>query len=232
MLVSEFLSGGTLRDRLQRGPLPWEDVLALGLAVADALTALHARQVLHRDVKPSNIGYTEDGVPKLLDFGIVKLLGVGPGLATRTDVAGLGGDAQAVLTAGVSTFSTTVAGTPIYMAPEAIRGEAAGPSFDLWSLGVVMFEALTGVHPFAGRNLSDILRLIENEGTPDPGRHLAACPPRVATYFGDVLAAERERRPASGQEFVQRLRDLRDTLGPPSSSNVPAFTAAERPPRA
>lgn len=122
MLLFELLEGGTLAQRLRPGPLEPATVISLGVAIADALAHAHAAGVLHRDVKPSNIGFSRDGTPKLLDFGLAHLRG--------------------------DAISET-AGTPIYLSPETILGQPPTPPVDVWSTAVTLYEAATGRHPFA-----------------------------------------------------------------------------------
>lgn len=136
ILVCEYLPGGTLQQRLAHGPLPTSEALALGLTLLDALEYMHGEGVLHRDIKPSNIAFASDRTPKLLDFGLA-------GLLERTDPTAAGSfGATAVM-------DTRLAGTLAYMPPQAFQGAAPDVRFDLWGLAVVLFEALTGVHPFA-----------------------------------------------------------------------------------
>ena len=121
-LVVEFLAGGTLEDRLRDGPLAPAEAVSVVARLADALAALHEKGCLHGDVKPSNIGFTAEGAPKLLDFG----------LAHAVDDAAL------------------VGGTLPYLSPEVLTGRPAEAADDVWSLCVVLYEMVTGRQPFAG----------------------------------------------------------------------------------
>lgn len=137
ILVCEYLPGGTLQQRLARGPLPLQEALALGAALAGALDYMHTQRVMHRDVKPRNIAFSAEGTPKLLDFGIAGFVWEAN---TERPIA----SARAVPPVG-----TTLAGTLPYLPPEALRGAAPSPSFDVWALSVVLFECIVGRHPFA-----------------------------------------------------------------------------------
>ncbi len=131
VLVVEYLAGGTLARRLERGPMSPAAVLAMGIQLAQALAYMHARGVLHRDLKPSNIAFTAAGAPKLLDFGLATIMEPSPvELPSRSGI----GDARP-------------AGTHGYLPPESYRGAPPEPAVDLWALSVVLLEAM------AGRNL-------------------------------------------------------------------------------
>jgi hypothetical protein len=133
VLVVEYLPGGTLAGRLINGPLPLREAVAIGIRLAGALAYMHKRGVLHRDLKPSNIAFAATGAPKLLDFGLATLTG------------SVSNDGRASADAG---RHRTFAGTPAYLPPEAYRGAAANPGFDLWALSVVVLESITGRNPF------------------------------------------------------------------------------------
>ena len=198
MLVMEFLDGGTLAKRLKHAPLSVEETLALGAALAQAVGVLHATGTLHRDIKPSNIGFTSDGVPKLLDFGLAKLL-TRPALAAGTQLAD-------DTTKGMS-YSTEVGGipgTPRYLSPEVLSGAIASPADDLWSLAVTLLEACTGASPFKAGSVAATVALVLT----DPNRTVRAAadlPDRMRRLFADLLGP-RERRPDTAYELVRRLK--------------------------
>jgi len=137
ILVCEYLHRGTLQHRLALGRLDVNDALSLILTLLDALDYMHGKGVLHRDIKPSNIGFAVDGTPKLLDFGLARLM-------ERSQAPGAGDGATTV-----PAFGTTLAGTIAYLPPAAFRGDAPSALFDLWALTIVLFESVTGRHPFA-----------------------------------------------------------------------------------
>jgi TolB-like protein/tetratricopeptide (TPR) repeat protein len=179
-LVEEMLHGETLEQRLRGGPLPARDAVGIGLEVARGLAHAHGRGVLHRDLKPGNLLLTEDGRVKLLDFGLAHLLG------TR----GLHG-----------------AGTPAYMAPEQLRGQAVDARADVFSLGATLFEMLAGNAPFAmseGRSavLDPGPPPALPEGTPQP----------LAALVGRCLARDPVERPASGQAMMEELLAVQRAL--------------------
>jgi Tol biopolymer transport system component len=154
--VSELLSGQTLRERLAIGPLPVRKALELTAQAARGLAAAHERGVVHRDLKPENLFYTADGQMKILDFGLARLQPV----ELEAPLADGGSEAP---TRARITNPGGVMGSPGYMAPEQVRGESADPRSDLFALGAVLFELLTGRPAFSGASqverLSAILRV-------------------------------------------------------------------------
>ena len=142
-LVVEYVAGGTLADRLRKGSLPEREVAIMGTSLARVLGTLHASGLLHRDVKPANIGFTQEGVVKLLDFGLARPLTDAGGSALEVAPTAPGTpDSWRTRTHGGH-----VVGTPLYMSPEALAGHAPDVTFDLWSLAVSLFEATAGVNP-------------------------------------------------------------------------------------
>lgn len=207
ILVVELLEGGTLSHRLRTGPLGVPETLHLGMALADALGALHDAGVLHRDVKPSNIGYSKPGVPKLMDFGVASLVesmgGAEPPLrVSRTSSP----DAR---TTGLTRSKThAVAGTPLYMSPEAVRGYTPEPSFDLWSLAVVLYESVAGHHPFGADTPDHVFGLVARARVPDLRTAVPQCPDRVAAFFRRALHPQRDQRPRTARDFQAQLAAL------------------------
>ena len=146
-LVIEFLVGGTLADRLREGPIPVPEAVAIAIRVAGGLEALHDAGYLHRDVKPSNIGFTANGAAKLFDTGLACLRDAG---------------------------DQAVAGTVRYLSPEVLRGDQPGEADDVWALGVVLYEMVAGKHPFAGGGGEGLVARIRRQQIPPPGGGRAA----------------------------------------------------------
>jgi len=153
-IVMDLLHGETLRERLGRGPLSVEDALDLGGQLADGLEAAHSAGILHRDIKPANIFITDRGTAKLLDFGLARAQGAEPEDAPTMDVTAAG----------------TVMGTVAYMSPEQARGEPLDARSDLFSLGVVLYEMLTGRPAFSGNTSAVIFERIFNDVLQPPTR--------------------------------------------------------------
>ncbi len=197
ILVLEYLAGGTLTQR--PGPHdPW-DILAMGVALARALQAMHARGLLHRDVKPSNIGFTSEGVPKLLDFGLARLLGEsGPQMQLAPFASGR--DSQDL------TRTDHIVGTPLYLAPETIGGHKPAASQDLWALAMVLYEAIAGEHPL--RTASGLDPNAIGKELPDIRSYREDCPQPVAAFLGRALHPDPARRPQTAGDVEATLAGL------------------------
>jgi hypothetical protein len=202
-LVMEYLDGGTLADRLRRAPMPPLDVAGMAHDLAGAIAHIHDDGLLHRDIKPSNIAFTRAGTAKLLDFGLAQIFVSARPVEARTRPAG-----SAVRWLAGADLTTVdhlgrFAGTPAYMAPEAVGGDVLDGTADLWSFGVVLYECLTGQRPFADRTIDDTsvdwVREIQ-------GR-VPECPAPMAHLVADLLAADRRQRPPSAHAVRKRLLD-------------------------
>jgi hypothetical protein len=201
ILILEYLEGGTLADRLAKSPLTLPEALALGVVVADALSRVHAAGILHRDIKPTNIAFTSDWTPKLFDFGLART-------AVDSSAGPIAGAAHA---GALSQYSGThgVVGTPLYMSPEALRNEVPGPSYDLWSLAVVLYEAMAGRHPFERESWHETFDAIQHARTADLRTHAPECPPSLSDLLRTCLSPQLAERPGSAQELRQRLDAIR-----------------------
>ncbi|HYN07213.1 MAG TPA: serine/threonine-protein kinase [Vicinamibacterales bacterium] len=191
-IAGEYVPGETLREELARGPLSAMRTVETALSVARALSAAHDRGIVHRDLKPENIVRTGSGEVKILDFGLARFRDPPPSLAHLTD-------------------DGMILGTPAYMSPEQIRGTAVDGRSDLFSLGIVLYELVAGLHPFAGSDpASTIARILEAE----PAR-LADLPP--ATRWNPAVLGALEDvvttclRKAPEQRF-RSAHDLIDAL--------------------
>jgi serine/threonine protein kinase len=207
-IVSELLEGQSLRDRIAAAAgthdrISPREVLEVIASVADALGAAHRRGIVHRDVKPENIFLTSDGRTKVLDFGIAKLV-----------------DGEA---AADHTVAGAVIGTLSYMAPEQLRGEAARAQSDVYACGVVLYELLSGAHPYAGRSQAVLIGAILHEAPPP----IARVSPAVVALVSRCLEKSPDARPADGSALANELRALTALEpGPATSRRIVAAAAA------
>lgn len=209
-LVMEWLEGHDLEVHLQRhGRLKVETSLAIARRLAEVLRIAHARRILHRDLKPSNI-FLRGGAPEglvLLDFGLAR----GPGSFTLTE-------------AGV------FVGTMEYMAPEQAQGKRElGPTADLYSIGCILFECLTGRPPLVARNVSVLLDKLQREEAPRLTEYLPGAPPALDLLLRRLLAKLPAQRPASAEELLRDLDALRELRDDSAGVLLQSPAANERP---
>ena len=187
-IVFEYVEGETLKDRIRRfGRLPVGESVAYALEIARALGAAHDRRIVHRDVKPQNVLIDEEGAPKVTDFGIARSL----------TEEGLTADGR-------------VLGTTDYVSPEQALGQDVGPQSDIYSLGVVLFEMLTGDVPFHGENQVAVAMKHVREELPDVQMRRPEVSSALAAVVDRATARDLDRRYQSDQELID---DLEDVLG-------------------
>ena len=209
-LVLELVEGETLRQRIPATGFPLEELLRLAVPLADAVASAHARGVTHRDLKPDNVMVTWDGHLKILDFGIAKL---------RSPQAGSGVDREAetlIFDPAVHDETATrdgmVLGTPGQMAPEQIRGQRVDSRADVFALGMLLFEAATGRHPFPGDTPAARTRAILHESPFALSRWRPDLPRELERLVARCLEKDPEERLASAAELRHELEALQGRL--------------------
>jgi serine/threonine protein kinase len=186
-IATEFVQGHTLRAEIASGQRPsLEVVVATARELASALASAHAKGITHRDLKPENVMRTPEGRIKILDFGLAR-------------ITGTGGVAAGTLS---TTFPGAIAGTPAYMAPEQIEGRTAGPAADVFASGVLLYEWISGIHPFhAASELATLARVLDS--TPEPLANRAHVPAWLSDVIARCLCKTPADRFGSGAELLQ-----------------------------
>ncbi len=206
LLVVEYFSNGTLRDRLRRGPLEIDEALALGEQLSAGLEHIHQRGILHRDIKPSNIGFDAGGTAKLLDFGLAKIIMRGVKESSAQDTTSLiqlaSFPGRTIDTAGV------LIGTPLYLAPELLDMQSPDRRSDLWALALVLYEAIAGSNPLSAPTTPETLERIKDAHIPDLRKLRESCPAPLTEFFRHALAPRPQDRFQSAEELRAALRRI------------------------
>lgn len=188
LIIMEYVAGGSLKDLLDKGTrLPIDQVLSIALELADALARAHHLGIIHRDIKPANVLLAEDGTPRLTDFGIAYL--------SHQDTR--------------LTKDGTIIGSPIYMSPEACKGERLEAPSDIWSFGVLLFELIAGQPPFNGDVVTAILIAILNQQTPDLSQYRLDVPTALQMLVEKMLVKETNGRKQSMRQIAAELEQIK-----------------------
>jgi serine/threonine-protein kinase len=190
-LTMQLVEGKPLLELIPDGGMPLSRVLELAIPIADALAAAHAKGIIHRDLKPGNVMVTDEGQLRVLDFGLAKA--PGQALITGTGVR---------------------LGTPTYMSPEQVKGESVDQRSDLWSLGILLYEMMTGRPPFEGDTTEAVLHSVLLE---EPEFSVAVVPPAVRPILRQALAKAPEDRYPSAKELLDDLRAVAAGHEPPAA---------------
>src|SRR5436309_3797619 len=201
-IASELIEGETLRERLTRGRMQLSEAVDVAIQVASALAAAHHAGIVHRDIKPENIMLRPDGYVKVLDFGIAKL-------AEQELPTTMPRDEALLL---VETNLGSVLGTVRYMSPEQAFGAQVDKSTDIWSLGVVLYEMVTGHTPFTGDTPREVMSSILEKEPPQLTTYVAHIPAELQQIVSKTLRKDREERYRSAHDLLEALKGLRHKL--------------------
>jgi serine/threonine-protein kinase len=202
VLVLEFLGGGTLATRIDRGPVPWHDAVSMTLEIADGVRHLHSHGLLHRDIKPSNVGFTAGGHLKVLDFGLAR--------AFEDEDTDARDQPHAP-----TPIASHLAGTVAYLPPEAFRGVPPSPAFDLWALAMVLYESVAGRHPLLGpgHRPDKTLALVRRGVVADVRTFRPDCPEPIAAFLRGSLQRQPATRQVDVESFVVELTKAAESAG-------------------
>ena len=199
-IATEFVDGETLRDRIRNAPLQPGEAVDVGMQIASALSATHSVGIVHRDIKPENIMLRRDGIVKILDFGLAKLIRERPTTGT---------DSLAPTQNFINTAVGMVLGTAHYMSPEQARGFEVDHRTDIWSLGCVLYEMIAGCKPFSGPTTIDVMSGIVNLEPESLLPYLPEGPQELDRIISRALRKNREERYQTVQDLLIDLKNLK-----------------------
>jgi eukaryotic-like serine/threonine-protein kinase len=199
-IAMEFIDGETLRSHIHSKPLPLEELLELGIQIAEALEAAHAEGIIHRDIKPGNIFVTKRGRAKVLDFGLAKLVPKGI-VSANADSEEESSDSNSIV--GI------ISGTPSYMSPEQVRGDGLDPRTDIFSFGLLLYEMATGRQAFSGATGGVVIEAVLTR-PPIPVRSInPAIPPRLEEIIDKTMHKDRSKRYQHAADILAELQRLK-----------------------
>src|ERR1700730_10576642 len=215
-LAMELVDGESLDTLIAPGGLPLSRFFEIGVPLADALSAAHERGIVHRDLKPGNVMVTSEGRVKVLDFGLAKL----EAADSNTDLTNTPTESRADLTSEGQVF-----GTVAYMSPEQARGAKVDARSDVFSLGVVLYQMVTGERPFQGASAVDMISAILRDTPPSVTDRRGDLPPHLARIVRRCLEKDPRDRYQTSRDVFNELRDLRAETASASSVSSPRSAA-------
>ena len=216
-IVMQYIGGDTLADTIRDRRLPLSRVLDIGIQILEALAEAHSHRIVHRDVKPGNIMLTLQGQVKMLDFGLAKQVGIT--LPEQGDLKW----------SGMLSRPGDQAGTPPYMSPEQASGSVVDARSDLFAVGVILYECLTGSLPFSGDTVIEIFEQVVHVDPLPVSRLNSEVPPKLETAISKTLAKHPDARYQSAKELLSELRELRAALPPDDSVSWPTQALSPTP---
>jgi serine/threonine protein kinase len=196
-IVMQYVEGETLANRISRGPIELGQVLDIGIQSADALSEAHSRDIIHRDIKPANIMITNRGQAKVMDFGLAKV--IDQKSLTQSEAE----------TVSLLTEPGTIIGTVPYMSPEQVRGESLDPRSDIFSLGAVLYEMISGRQPFVAESVGATFSAILMHEPPPLARYATDVPAEMQRIVRKCLEKDKENRYQLARDVLVDLRNLK-----------------------
>jgi serine/threonine protein kinase len=210
-IATEFIEGETLRQRLKSSSLSLRETLDIALQIVAALNAAHAAKIVHRDIKPENIMLREDGLVKILDFGIAKL----------TEKKQIAVDAEAATAINVATSPGMIIGTANYMSPEQARGLVVDARSDIFSFGIVLYEMISGKKAFDGETAMDAHVAILHKEPAPISRLVADVPQEIERIINKTLKKDCDERFQTAKDLLIDLKAARQNLEFQNKFGVP-----------